>query len=61
MSDNIQNLNYFSAVNSSPCSGQTVPQDMCALFFNERDCGGQAYSMPIRHNIRAGCNSIDII
>ena len=38
--------------NASSCSGKTVPQGMCALFFNEEDCGGQAYLVPIRHYTR---------
>ena len=43
---------YYSVANSSSCSGKTVPQGMCALFFNEEDCGGQAYLVPIRHYTR---------
>ena len=45
-------IHHFSVVNSSSCSDKTVPNDMCAFFFNEKDCGGQSYLVPIRHNIR---------
>ena len=41
----IVNAGLFSG--SSSCSGKTVPRGVCALLYDEEDCGGWEFEVPI--------------
>ena len=35
---------------SSSCSGKTVPRGVCALLYDEEDCGGWEHKVPIGYS-----------
>ena len=48
---------YFSVAkggifssSASSCNGKTVPRGKCALLFDDKDCGGWEYEVPIGYS-----------
>ena len=47
----VANAGIFSSSSStSSCSGKTVPRDVCALLYDEEDCGGWEHEVPIGYS-----------
>ena len=38
----------------STCKGQAVPADKCAILYDEEDCGGWAYEVPVGYTKLSG-------